>query len=256
MLSSSNTLTDSSHRLQYKVKKDPYDSRDLSRRFDNKEVDDVVDLRIFCSPVEDQMHLGSCVAQAIVGAFELLINKDSPDKFLDLSRLFLYYNARLLENFVEVDSGAYTRDGVKAATRWGICSEALWPYLIDKFDDLPDKESYFDAEKRIIRKYYRADTIEDIITALHNGYPVVASMNVFEGFDDLPEHGKLPIPSLTDYMLGSHAICIVGYDNIEKYFICRNSFGEQWGDQGYFYMPYVYAEKHLMDNWFFDIRVK
>ncbi len=254
MLSFNKTLSDSSS--QYKVKKDLYDSRDLSYRFKNDKVDDFVDLRIFCSPVEDQMHLGSCVAQAIVGAFELLINKNSPDKFVDLSRLFLYYNARLLEDFVDVDAGAYTRDGVKAASKWGICSEALWPYLIDKFADPPSKESYIDAENRIIRKYYRADTPNDIVLALHNRYPVVVSMNVFDGFDDLAEHGKLPMPSPTDYMLGSHAVCIVGYDNIEKYFICRNSFGEFWGDRGYFYLPYAYAEKHLMDNWFFDIRVK
>jgi len=238
---------------KFKVKKDSHDNRDLSYDFDDTQPRTHVDLRPWCSPVEDQLHLGSCVAQAVVGAYELLINKKDPKQFKDLSRLFLYYNTRVLENFVNEDAGAYVRDGVKAANKWGICNETIWPYLIDKFKDLPSPESYLDAQGRIIKNYYRVDSHEDMILALDRGFPVVTGMQVFDGFDDLGHNGELEMPDPTANILGGHAVVVVGFDNFSKKFICRNSFGETWGDNGYFYMPYAYATEYLMDNWFFEI---
>jgi hypothetical protein len=249
-----NFLKDS--RLNFIVKKDPCDYRDLFYKVaNNSNRKNKVDLRKWCSPIENQLHLGSCVGQAIVGAFELMINKSQPEKFKDLSRLFVYYNARLLEGYAEEDVGTYVRSGIKAVYKWGVCIEESWPYLIKKFADTPSVESYMDARKRLIDSYYRINSIDDMISSLDMEIPVVTGIQVFGDFNRLGSAAVVPLPSDKDYILGGHAITIVGYDNDRKYFICRNSFGEYWGDRGYFYMPYEYAEMHAMDAWMFNIKI-
>ena len=145
--------------LVFRVKADKLDWRDVHYTFArDKNPREVVDLRPWASPVEDQLHLGSCVGQAVVGAFELMINKLYPGKFTDLSRLFVYYNARALDDMVNEDVGAYVRDGIKAVSQWGVCSESIWPYLINKFSLAPSIESYMDAKNRLIKKYCYRDT--------------------------------------------------------------------------------------------------
>src|SRR5438105_2592268 len=68
-----------------------------------------VDLRSLCSPIENQGQLGSCTANALAGALEFLERKDRVP-FADLSRLFIYYNERVVEHTVKTDSGAMLRD--------------------------------------------------------------------------------------------------------------------------------------------------
>jgi C1A family cysteine protease len=239
------------------LKKDPGDDRDL---FYDEPTEDIIprkaDLRIWCSPVECQMNLGSCVSQAIVGAFELMINKFYPERFQDLSRLFVYYNARLLENSIDLDSGVYLKDGIKAVHKFGVCNETIWPYLINKFDIMPSHDSYLDATSKVIDRYHRVETINDIKKIVSAGYPVVAGIEVFGDFDNIGSASSvLPMPMSAEESLGGHAIVIVGYDDDFQYFICRNSYGEEWGDNGYFYMPYEYAELYIWDAWMFDIEL-
>lgn len=245
-------------RNDFKVRADPRDWRDRHYNFARIEQPrDYVDLRPWASPIEDQLHLGSCVGQAVVGAYELLLNKADRIKFLDLSRLFVYYNARLLDDAVEEDVGAYVRDGIKAATKYGICSEQVWPYLVQRFADAPSIQSYEDAQRRLIKKYYRIDNIKDIVNALNADCPVVTSFNVYDSFDDLEYSGNhiLPMPRASENLIGGHAVTFVGYDLSKKLFLARNSFGEDWGMDGYFWVPFDYAEKDFMDNWTFDIEL-
>ncbi len=93
-----------------------------------------VDLRSQCSPVEDQGQLGSCTANALAGALEFLERKDQV-AYADLSRLFIYYNERVIEHTVSSDSGAMLRDGIKTLAKQGVCTEALWPYIIREVYD-------------------------------------------------------------------------------------------------------------------------
>jgi C1A family cysteine protease len=240
------------------LRKDPRDDRDL---FYKAPVDVVVpprvDLRPWCSPIECQSNLGSCVGQAVVGAFELMVNKFYPGRFEDLSRLFVYYNARLLEDSVDFDSGVYLKDGLKAVHKFGVCAEEVWPYLIDKFNVMPSHGSYIDAESRVVDRYHRIETISDSIHIINSGYPVITGIEVFGDFDNLGTESSpiLPMPTEADESLGGHAVVIVGYDNNMQYFICRNSYGEEWGDLGYFYMPYTYADFYTWDTWMFNIKI-
>lgn len=246
------------HRNQFNVRPDKYDPRDYRFKFAKTELRPVVDLRRYASPVEDQRHLGSCTGQATVGAYELMLNKLYPDKFVDLSRLFVYFNARLLEGFTTEDSGAFIRDAVKSLFKFGVCTEFTWPYLIEKFATVPNSQSYQEARKRMISQYYKLNSLDEILNGLNTERPVVAGMQVFDSFVELENPGiyTVPAPRETENILGGHAITLVGYDTSKEYIIARNSFGESWGDRGYFYIPFNYAKDYFMDCWMFDINVK
>ena len=246
------------YRNDFKVKADPHDWRDRYYNFARVESPrDKVDLRVWASPVEDQLHLGSCVGQAVVGAYELLLNKSDRKKFVDLSRLFVYYNARLLDNAVDEDVGAYVRDGIKAVNKYGVCSELAWPYIIERFTNTPNIQSYEDAQSRLIKNYYRIQDIKDIVDALNADKPVVTSMNVYDSFYELDNPGNiiLPMPTADENLIGGHAVTFVGYDLPKKLFLARNSFGEEWADNGYFWVPFDYTEQDFMDSWIFDIQL-
>lgn len=241
---------------KYNVRQDPSDWRDLPYSFARQPLREVVDLRNWASPIESQGHLGSCTGQAVVGAYELLLNKEVPSKFTDLSRLFVYYNARLIENAVNEDVGAYVRDAVKAVEKYGICSESIWPYKIQDFAITPSIPSYDDARHRNIKNYYRIFNIEDILDAVNKEWPVVFSMKVYDSFEDLYERGDTAkMPTTGESPIGAHAMCFVGYDLTKKVLLARNSFGTDWGMQGYCYIPFDYARQEVMDSWIFDIEL-
>jgi C1A family cysteine protease len=72
-----------------------------------------VDLRTECPPVYDQGQLGSCTAKGIAGAIDFDQHKQGTKEFTP-SRLFIYYNERVIEGTVKQDSGAQVRDGIKS----------------------------------------------------------------------------------------------------------------------------------------------
>jgi C1A family cysteine protease len=190
-----------------------------------------------------------------VGVYELLLNKEQPEKFTDLSRLFVYYNARLIENVVDEDVGAYVRDAVKAVQKYGVCNEKIWPYQIADFAITPSIPSYDDARHRNIKNYYRIHSIEDTLDAINKGWPVVFSMRVYSQFDDLYDIGNdtAKLPATGEEPIGAHAMCFVGYDLGKQVLIARNSFGTDWGQDGYCYLPFDYVRQEVMDSWIFDI---
>jgi len=216
----------------------------------------VVDLRPGCSAIEDQDQLGSCTGNAIAGLIEYLDRK--ANKNLEVSRLFIYYQERLLEGTVNYDSGAYIRDGIKAVNLYGAPLESLWPYTIGRFATRPTTAAYTDAAKRKVGAYQRVTNFAGVKTALAQGYPVVAGFTVYESFEGNANNttGMMPYPNTaTEQVLGGHAVAIVGYnDNLNGgRFICRNSWGTNWGDRGYFYMPYDVIRNTSMSSDFWII---
>lgn len=215
-----------------------------------------VDLRKFCSAVEDQGQLGSCTANALVGTLEFLELKGRSTPFADLSRLFVYYNERAIEGTVQSDSGAMLRDGIKALAKQGVCSETSWPYVIDTFTKKPGDANYKKAAGRTISTYHRLNTVEEMRACLGSGYPFVFGFTVYDAFDSatVAKNGVLNLPKAKERPLGGHAVMAVGYDDKVKRFIVRNSWGPDWGKQGYFTMPYAYlADRNLSDD-FWTVR--
>ena len=230
------------------------DSRDHIYQPTGAQLRPVVDLRNWASPVEDQSELGSCTSNALAGAYELMTRRLSPADYADVSRLFIYYNIRLIEGTVQADAGGYLRDGIKALKQYGVCTEALWPYVIDKFDDKPTDACYEDARKRIITSYAKVLDNNAMIAALNDNKPVVFGTDIYKAFDRISGKDTIvPMPREDDYSLGEHAMCLVGYDLLRKLFLVRNSFGVNWGDQGYAWIPFEYMDAYGNDAWVFDI---
>jgi C1A family cysteine protease len=214
-----------------------------------------VDLRPHCSPVEDQGQLGSCTANALVGALEFLLIKDKV-RFSNLSRLFVYYNERVIEGTVNSDSGAMLRDGIKTLAKQGVCTETNWKYDIDSFAKKPPKGCYQQAEKHQILSYARINTVDEMRATLAEGFPFVFGFAVYESFESqhVAKTGILNMPEAGEKQLGGHAVLAVGYDDESQRFFVRNSWGTGWGMKGYFTIPYSYlADRNLADD-FWTIR--
>jgi C1A family cysteine protease len=214
-----------------------------------------VDLRPDCSPVEDQGNLGSCTGNALAGAVEFLEKKNHVP-FVDVSRLFIYYNERVIEHSVNEDAGAMIRDGIKTLVKQGVCSEKKWPYVISKFAKKPNAACYKEALNHQALAYARIQTLDEMRACLAEGYPFVFGFTVYESFESqqVAKTGAVPMPKPKEKMLGGHAVLGVGYNDAQKRFLVRNSWGTDWGMKGYFTMPYDYvADRNLSDD-FWTIR--
>ena len=208
------------------------------------------DLREHCSVIEDQGNLGSCTAQALAGNLEFLDNKID-HLYADVSRLFIYYNERILIDSVDYDSGASLRDGIKSLKNDGACEEYLWPYIVRKFDDKPPVKCYQAAKEHRIESYHRIGSLREMLTCLAEGYPFVFGFTVYESFETakVAKTGIVNMPKRGEEALGGHAVLAVGYNIGKRRFLVRNSWGEDWGMGGYFTMPFEYLESLAGDFW-------
>ena len=214
-----------------------------------------VDLRAGCSPIENQRTLGSCTAHALVGALEFLEKNDGAP-FVDLSRLFVYYNERVIEGTVNDDSGAFLRDGIKSLAKQGVCPEQSWPYAVSKFKKKPSASCYATARKHRIKSYHRINTHDEMRSCLAEGYPFVFGFTVYAAFesDAVAKSGVLHMPGKKEKVKGGHAVMAVGYNDSQKRFLIRNSWDTDWGMKGYFTMPYAYLTDRNLSDDFWTIR--
>mgnify|MGYP002507676258 CR=1 FL=1 len=237
-------------------KPDTPDKRDLKYKLCKAvKLPSIVDLRLKCSPVEDQGDLGSCTANAAAGAFEYLEIKNNVP-FFDMSRLFLYYNTRVIEKTVNYDSGAENRNTIKALVKYGCCSEKNWAYVEKKYKTKPSDKCYNEAAKRKIESYYRLSSLQNMKTCLAEGYPFIFGMSVYTSFcsEEIENTGIVDLPKSNEDLEGGHAVLAVGYNDKTQRFIVRNSWGKEWGQKGYFTIPYEYvADTDLCDD-FWTIR--
>jgi len=236
--------------VQFQWTKDKPDQRDYKYVAKPLATPSTVDLRNWCTMIEDQQNLGSCTGQAIAGAIEYLNKRaGSPT---DVSRLYIYWYERMYLGTINYDSGAYIRDGIKAVYHYGAPLERLWPYVINRFTVKPGKTALNDGLRRKVTLYERATTVDDCVNALANGFPVIVGFLVYSSFFNRANtvSGNMVYPDITrEELLGGHAVLLVGYDNIKKRFIARNSWGTTWGDRGYFYMPYrVISDRNMSDD--------
>ena len=204
-----------------------------------------IDLRSKCQLILDQGKLGSCTANALVS----IVGYDKKNLFG--SRLFLYYNERMLINTIPDDSGAYLSDGIKILQTYGICQESSWPYDISKFTDKPPISCYDEALQNQALIVENIDnTIVSMKTSLANNEPFVVGIAVYSSFQtkSVEKTGIVPMPSKKDYLLGGHAVVCVGYDDKKQIWIMRNSWGTGWGDKGYFYLPYNYLTDDTLSS--------
>ena len=215
-----------------------------------------VDLRSECPPVYDQGQLGSCTANGIAGAIEFDQRKQGSTEFVP-SRLFIYYNERVIEGTVSQDSGAQIRDGVKSVAKLGAPPETDWPYDIAQFAQQPPPQAYQDALQDVVTSYSRvSQNLAQMQGCLASGYPFVFGFTVYESFesDTVAQTGIVPMPAQGEQVLGGHCVVAVGYDDTQRRFIVRNSWGTGWGLAGYFLMPYEYLINPSLASDFWTLR--
>lgn len=240
---------------KYHYKVDKLDKRDFLYQPLGVDASSYVDLRPYCSLIENQGALGSCTGQAVAGAIELLNKRNN--KPTDVSRLYIYYYERLLLGTINYDSGAYIRDGIKSTSRWGAPLEQYWPYIINRFKLAPNNRATTDGIKRKVTRYERILNFDGCINALANGFPVIIGFLVYSSFETpaVWRTGMMPYPNVSrERLLGGHAVLLVGYDMSNQRFIARNSWGANWGDRGYFYMPFDVIKNPYMSMDFWIIK--
>lgn len=201
------------------------------------------DLRSQFPPPYDQGSLGSCTANAIAGALQFLELKEGEQPAVMPSRLFIYYNERVLEGSVGSDSGAQIRDGIKVVVKEGYCAESEWPYVEANFIDQPPARCYSDALKERVSQYLRLPReLTPLLTCLASGFPFVFGFSVYASFESpqVKATGVVDLPQSGEDFVGGHAVVACGYDQAQRRFIVRNSWGPDWGMQGYFTMPFEY----------------
>ena len=222
---------------------DDFPRKPFSARVPLANLPRAVDLRPWMPTVEDQGALGSCTSNALVGAVEYLSVREHGAP-IELSRLFVYYNQRLWDGEVREDIGATVSDGVRVLARVGVPTERSWPYVRGIFAVQPPEPIYVEAGRHKVSDWWSIPIDVDAMRAcLGAGFPVVFGTRVTESFMRAPKSGMIPMPSATDRddaRHGRHALLLVGYDDARRTFVVRNSWGEDWGDLGYCYMPYAY----------------
>lgn len=246
---------------KYGWKPDFPDKRDLKFKF-TKEVFPLVTVMLtdkynFSKPY-DQGNLGSCTANGIafLDQFWFLNKSATPNpsaKVFMPSRLFIYWWERFVEHTVPYDAGAQIRDGIKVLARKGACEEEKWPYDIGEFATKPNHDAIKQARRFQALEYKRLDGTNkgEIVAALVDGHPVVFGFTVYESFEsqEVADTGIVPMPQQNESILGGHCVVIVGYNAEEDYFLIRNSWGENWGINGYFKMPGAYvSDGNLCDD--------
>lgn len=207
-------------------------------------------------PVRDQEDLGSCTAFATTALVDFCRDNQELSNSV-LSPLFTYYTTRMIERTVNFDSGASIRGSLKSAVKYGVVEEEYWPYVIANFTTRPTQAIFDRALNCQILSYYRINNgnLYDMLRCLAEGYPFTFGFKVFSQFESEQclIDGIVAMPQTGDKTVGGHAMLVVGWKEInsKKYFICQNSWGTEYGDGGFWYMPFEYlANKKLArDCW-------
>jgi C1A family cysteine protease len=222
-----------------------------------------VDLRRYCPPVFDQgSRIGSCTANAVCNAFRFNLMRQAREQeqaapVYHPSRLFLHYNARALAGKQRQNKGAQIRDAMKSVAKLGICRESAWPYRAFQFATKPPPHAYQQALDYQSIAYQRLQhRLEELKACLADGFPFVFGLSVYSGFESaqITSRGVLNLPTKAEAEAGAHAVLAVGYNDHSQRLIVMNSWGKNWGQQGYFTLPYDYLMQAKMARDFWTLR--
>jgi C1A family cysteine protease len=228
-----------------------------SKRLPGAQIPAKVDLRSYMTAVEDQKQTNSCVANAVAGAYEYLVKRHQEDEAYDVSRLFIYYNARRLEDPKNIeDEGSIVAKAIDGLHKFGACSEETWPFDEASVNEKPSDDAYSEAKEFLVEDYAAVPVDLDAWkTALAENNPIVFGIKLFGSFDKQRKKGFVSTPQPAEAGRGSHgghAMLCVGYSDPDQLFIVRNSWGNDWGDAGYCYIPYDYMmneDYNFGDSW-------
>jgi hypothetical protein len=226
-------------------KGDRVDPQPLPPAFANVAEKDAVDLRKYATPIGDQGQTSRCSAFAWTHATEMsrnILNPDSKDAATRLSPNFTMLEFQRMQGDERGYQYAYQGgDGTvggpdpgQVLAEHGTCRQELGP------DDRPaptkdEQQLEADAERYRLEAVPLPIAIDDVKKVLSAGCPVHVSMNTGAAFSDVGRDGRFNAAEAPSGRHGRHAMLIVGY--IGNFFTLKNSWGTDWGDQGYCYVP-------------------
>lgn len=212
-----------------------------------------VDLRTFFTPVKNQLDLGSCTSFAAVAMYEAMMSRAGVEGANDMSPAYLYFYSNVLKGRPAGGSNFYEQ--LEVLGTHGVCHEDLYAYDADSPETKPTDRADEDAKNhRVISAKQitlfdspdKTDTLSRnhtlLTSALSEGYPVGISLKVF---DNLGRDGAFvlhPDDAPNAKEDGWHAMVIVGYSEDDNFYIVRNSWGPEFGDNGYCYIPTAYVD--------------
>ena len=183
------------------------------------------------TPVRDQSGCNSCVAFATVGAIEsrMEIAERNPDLDADLSEAHLYFCG----SGSTCGQGWYPSAAMDVARDTGIVDEACYPY--SDYDQACSVCPDWESRVTKISNWVGVTDVAEMKQTLADEGPFEATMVVYVDF-------YFYTGGVYEYtwgrLVGGHAVTIVGYDDNEGYWIARNSWGTDWGENGWFKIAY------------------
>ena len=218
--------------------------------------------KAFLGPVKNQGNEGCCTGFGNAGMREFLYRKYyefEKDKTVDPSKFvasaqFAYWNARAAEGTTKQDSGAGVRDAVKGINQFGVCLESDLPYRDGSFYVTPTPQQFAAALKYKAGAYHAVPSdVETMKSVLASGYVFTQGIDVYESFEDdyTARCGIMLLPNTQfEQYMGGHCTLVYDFDDKNEWFICRNSWGTNWGSDGDFFMPYKLVTMGLAhDMW-------
>jgi len=220
---------------------EPVAPQPLPPAFDSVQPLDGVDLRKHCTPIGDQQQTSRCSAFAWTHATELVNNLkggESPR----LSPTFTMLEFQRMQGDAKDYSYAYSggngtvsgTDPGRVLAEQGTCRQELWPDPSPS-PAQPEPVLISDSEKHRLDATPHPIALDDVRKVLSAGCPVHVAINTGPVFSEVGRDGVFNAAEPPNGFHGRHAMLIVGY--IGNFYIVKNSWGENWGDQGYCYIP-------------------
>lgn len=232
--------------------KDTPDPRDLmGSPIPKFKITQPIDLTVKWPYIFNQDPLGTCYAFTAMEVFcyDEVVRKGMP--FNQKSALFIAYQTSVKQNTVGQDAGGTERDAFWTMAHSGVCTEKLWPYNPDNLGTQPSVNAYAEALQYKILVYRRLLDVNQMKACLAVGLPVALGMPVFGNFPMNSSTGQIPLPKFWDRPVAGHAVGVFGYEPASDYFKFPNTWGMDWGDRGYGYLPGKFISRYatLCDMW-------
>jgi hypothetical protein len=198
----------------------------------------MIDLRHLFGAVRDQRGVECCLAIALADAI------GSYAGMSERSAMFIHYNARKLVGHENHNVAVRPEQALAAVARFGVCCESIWPNLHADYRQRPPPEAFAAAQPAAFEtiRPERAALLESLAAAR----PVVICLRIFPSNNlsfratgNAP-NGVITPPEPGEDAVRNHAVLLVGYDHRSDHFILRNSFGADWGQDGYGFLPSTY----------------
>lgn len=207
--------------------------------------------------IKDQGQAGSCTAHAGTEMLELLFRKQKSNlpllidrSTLRFSPLFQYAQERMQAGTFSTDSGADSRTIFTVLENIGCCLESEDPYSDKSIYVNPTPEQVAEAVQFKVGAYHRILDVDTAKTVLQSGYSFAVGLPLFKQFEGMhaADTGEIAVPKVTDNSIGGHEMHVIGCDDSKQIlgetgaFEIQNSWGPEWGDKGFCWIPYRYFD--------------